>query len=311
MSLSKFFNDEAKFSLLTVLCLSVLFVQIVSFHDGKQCHLINKVPFKIKKPGKYCLAQDLYFNRLNGRAIKIASDSVTLDLDGHTLHGLRDSKSQAIAIYAENRSNITIRNGCIEGFLMGILIDSQDDLKNYQQLKFSQNITLSNLRLLYNFYRGMRVEANGSLIKNNYVAQTGGAEITKKDGAIGIETYGPGAMIVKNFVYDTQALGERGEAVGISSSFYGFGSIIDSNYISNYQESPRSIGIWTGANSSECQKTKVIVSRNTVSNMTSSILSSVKDITFKNNLLSNTDKYCRSDRLNYYNDPNEYLAFNE
>ncbi len=51
----------------------------------------------------------------------IQTDNVSIDLNGFKLGGLGGgSATAAVGIFGEDRSNITIRNGSIRGFLYGI-----------------------------------------------------------------------------------------------------------------------------------------------------------------------------------------------
>ena len=107
------------------------------------------------------------------------------------------------------------------------------------------------IRAFRNTFRGLRVEGRGALIRNNLIQQTGGTTVFG-DGAfaMGIEVYGPGAMVLANFIQDTVAQ-PLGEAVGISLSDSVFGGVVESNYISNMQLPPSgsSWGIWVGGGS--------------------------------------------------------------
>lgn len=84
--------------------------------------------FEIMKPGHYCLAEDLDSrfdfadHRAEARLIQIWSDDVVLDLQGHTLGRGKIFKfpgGVGIEINA-NLSNITIKNGTIQDFDIGI-----------------------------------------------------------------------------------------------------------------------------------------------------------------------------------------------
>jgi hypothetical protein len=84
--------------------------------------------FEIMKPGHYCLVEDLHSrfdfadHRPEARLIQIWSDDVVLDLQGHTLGRGKIFKfpgGVGIEINA-NLSNITIKNGTIQDFDIGI-----------------------------------------------------------------------------------------------------------------------------------------------------------------------------------------------
>src|SRR5262245_9719378 len=88
-----------------------------------QCTAIASLPYTISVQGVYCLAGDLSTGMTSGSAIVIATNNVVLDLNGHRIGGLAAGPgTQATGIYANDRQNITIRNGTIRGFYNGIYL---------------------------------------------------------------------------------------------------------------------------------------------------------------------------------------------
>lgn len=74
------------------------------------------------QPGIYKLTDNLYSNDSCG--IEITSDSVTIDLQGYTIHGPNDLNKVNYGIVGINRNNVNIYGGTITGFGFGIALTS-------------------------------------------------------------------------------------------------------------------------------------------------------------------------------------------
>lgn len=86
---------------------------------------ISKVPFNIKKPGKYRLIKNLTMNEnlTVSAAITVSAPGVVLDLNGFTITGPATSPTSLSGI-AANADRVTIRNGTVSGFLRAITTSS-------------------------------------------------------------------------------------------------------------------------------------------------------------------------------------------
>ncbi len=101
-----------------------------------------------------------------GNLITIQANNVIIDLNGFKLDGLPASAAtQATAIFALDRKNITIRNGIIRGFRIGVFLD--------QDAGTSSGNLLEDLILEQNRFIGAQVEGSGNVIRNNRVENTG------------------------------------------------------------------------------------------------------------------------------------------
>jgi len=139
---------------------------------------------------------------------------VVLDLNGHKLGNLAaGTGTLAIGISAENRKDLTIRNGTVQGFEHGIfLTDTSADSTT------SQGHVIENLRLDRNTVTGIFVAGRGSLIRNNQVVATGGATALGPNvSAFGIEVLGPENRVLDNAVIHTFGTG-TGISRGITFS---------------------------------------------------------------------------------------------
>jgi hypothetical protein len=147
---------------------------------------ITALPHVITVQGHYCFNRNLSTASSTGAAITIAADYVVLDLNNFKLGGgSAGLGTQAYGIRATGRSNVTIRNGNIRGFLYGILIERTDAVVGGNHL-------VENNVLDGNTYAGMWVEGDGVLIRGNMVSATGGTT-ANPDMAHGIvQNYGMG-----------------------------------------------------------------------------------------------------------------------
>src|SRR5262249_1893722 len=73
----------------------------------------------------------------------------------------------AVGIYAFQRQNVTIRNGTVQGFRVGI---SLDDVTPYTA---SQGNVVEDVRADLNLFRGIAVAGRGCLVRGNRVLFTG------------------------------------------------------------------------------------------------------------------------------------------
>ncbi len=88
------------------------------------CTPINSVPTVITVPGVYCLTRALVTTIASGNAIDVQANNVVIDMNGHRLGGLGAGLStEARGSHSLNRQNITVRNGTIRGFFIGIFME--------------------------------------------------------------------------------------------------------------------------------------------------------------------------------------------
>lgn len=136
--------------------------------------LITTAPFTISSSGVYCLANDVTVNTQT--AITITTSNVTLDLNGHSILGLyrngpagfTPGSGYGVAVYAtdfKRRSNITIRNGNISGFMGGININ-QPTPGTYGNGYLIENIMLSKIASVGISLSGVQ----DAVIRNNIIA---------------------------------------------------------------------------------------------------------------------------------------------
>ena len=171
------------------------------------CTAITALPAVITVQGIYCFTGDLATAMTGGAAIDIQTNNVVIDLNGFKLGGLAAGLgTQANGIFANNRQNITLKNGTIRGFFAGIALADSGS---------SQGHVVEDIRADQNRYVGIEVDGSGNIVRNNQVVATGGTTILGANAdAYGILVYGAGPRVLNNDVIHTVKQG-TGTAWGI------------------------------------------------------------------------------------------------
>ena len=243
--------------------------------DSDSCTPINSVPFTISQAGAYCLNKDIAATMAFGSAITIASSDVTLDLHGFRLGDeAAGLGTTANGIFAENRENITIRNGTIKGFSYGILF-------NRLTGGISRGHLVEKLRLEANTVGGVAIIGNGSVIRGNQIVKTGGSTASGANSpAFGIAIEGDGDHVIDNDIYETVGQGNlQGTAIDVDGS----NAVIENNRISNsvLSTTVASLGI-----SFDCCFNGELVLGNRISTMTFGIYFGTTTGKYRDNLLA-------------------------
>jgi Ca2+-binding RTX toxin-like protein len=242
--------------------------------------IIDKAGITITAAGVYKLDRDLTFNAKTGAAITIAADNVVIDLNGHTIRGSNAADTSAYGIVAMDRTNVTVKNGSINGFQYGIYLS---DLIDSKPLDGGRHL-IQNVDISDSTFRGIRVEGLDNVVRDCTISDIGGTTLYANAYAFGIESFGPNARILSNTVTDVRGFGiqDVGEGVGISISRHGDGSIVAGNVIRNSAvevgagygdwpaQSRSTYGVWIGGDGSS----NIHVNNNTIDNF-------VYGITFK------------------------------
>jgi hypothetical protein len=220
------------------------------YSDVRQGVVPVYAPVVITAPGKYVLQNDIRVTR--GIGIEIRASDVVIDLNGFSIMGPGTKDTRAIGIYALKQNRIEIRNGTIQGFLYGVLLSANQDNVVRNRTGFANGgHVISNLRLVNNTFRGMRIEGRGNIVRNNLVINTGGTSVHLSGYAFGIEVTGPGSLVENNVVYNSIGTEQTSEGVGISVSTLGGGSVVRSNIVANSGLSPsRNYAPWPGNSTS-------------------------------------------------------------
>jgi len=213
----------------TALVISALLFAGAARAETVNCTEITGLPYFINTPGIYCLKSSLSFSNSAGIAIQVQSDDVVLDLNGYLLDGsAAGAGTSSWGIYAFNRKNVTIRNGAVRGFYVGIgggWIDPD----------FTGNV-IEHMLVDRSTSYGVIMYGPGIVLRKNRVTKTGGSTITTF--ATGIYSGGAGAHIVENEVVDTlEQAGGLARGIVVDS---GPAAAVERNVISNGTLGPTS-----------------------------------------------------------------------
>lgn len=174
---------------------------------------IDSVPATISTQGTWCLRKDLSTGMASGQAITIAANNVTVDCNGYKLGGLAAGAGTAAqGILADDRLNVTVRHCNIRGFLYGLL------------LEVGGGHLVEDNRLDGNTYVGIWVSGDGSVVRRNFVRDTGGSTYFMTGTAYGIST-GHSVDVLDNTVAGVMPTGQNATAYGIEAWVNPDGSI--------------------------------------------------------------------------------------
>lgn len=216
---------------LTTVGLTLGFTQTATA-ETIDCTPITSVPMVINTQGVWCLTQDLSTGSTSGNAIEITTSNVTIDMNGWKLGGLAaGAGTNARGIAANNRNNITIRNGNVRGFRIGV------------EVLGGQGHLVEDVRAEGNTAIGINVTGDGSIVRRNQVVDTGGSTVT--NSAFGIQIGGGGVRVLNNEVDGVEATG-NGNGYGIFA-LAATGAIIQDNRVTGLlSDSGASAGITIG-----------------------------------------------------------------
>jgi hypothetical protein len=142
---------------------------------------ISSLPYTIKKSGTYTLDANLTYSGAAAiNTITVKASNVVIDLGGFTLSGTGVSSDQ-IAIFCQGPTNITVQNGTITGFYLGVELNSSsaDLVQNLRVLNgayavYFGNTVSSTIQNCFILNAGIGigvylVSAQGIVMKNNQV----------------------------------------------------------------------------------------------------------------------------------------------
>lgn len=154
----------APHSVIALLALCCAWHSARAAQDYDNCTgFVDSLPATISTQGTWCLRRDLSTGLSSGAAITIAANNVTLDCNDFKLGGLTAGiATQTVGVLVLDRSNNTVRNCAVRGFLRGI------------RMTGSHHVAEDN-RLEGNTATGiLMTSAGSSLIRRNRIVDTGG-----------------------------------------------------------------------------------------------------------------------------------------
>ena len=194
--------------------------------ETQNCTAVTSLPAFITVQGIYCFTGNLSSASTTGAVIQIQTNNVVLDLNGYELNGLAaGTGTTAIGIYANNRQNVTIKNGKIRGFGTAIVLTTTGQSKAHivEDIYAGQNTII-----------GFDVRGDGSIVRNNQVVATGGTSTTADANAVGIQATCADVRLLNNDVVNVVKQG-NGIAWGIVifDAFCGNGGMAVGNRITS------------------------------------------------------------------------------
>jgi len=201
---------------------SLLLTASSAWAETIDCTAITTLPYIITTQGIYCFTGNLATSMTSGIAIEIQTNNVTIDMNGWKLGGLgAGAGTTAKGIYAWQRKNITISNGTISGFFLGIWLHDSPPYTT------SQGHLIEDIRADQNTKIGIDVFSRGSIVRRNQVVDTGGSSV--ESDAYGIVIIGPGARVLNNDISGSAATGSGiGGGVFVHAAD---GTVLESNRI--------------------------------------------------------------------------------
>lgn len=213
-----------------VVPLLVILLSVFSTFLANAQTTITKLPFTITKPGNYILRKSMVYNHKSGlplAAITINVDDVKIDLQGNTISIDRQiSKTlETTAIFANERKNITIRNGRILNFFRGIYLEGSGNMGGH---------TVENIEVADSTFLGIQVKGRGSMIRNNFINVVGrdGGATSYTALRYGIDAMGAGIVVSNNRIVDVILSGGSNSAYGIYVH-NADSAIVERNYVLN------------------------------------------------------------------------------
>ena len=174
---------------------------------------ITSLPWTISTPGNYYLPTDLTTAAVAGGAITITASQVVLDLNGRTL---KDSVKTnfAYGVLVFNDVDVTIQNGDIDGFNVGVFLSPDSTDENAKN-------TVDNVKFNGNAIGVMSLSGQSNLVKNCII----------DGGDIGILFNQDSGSRAQNNILENQAASEEfGAGIALMSTG-SLGVVFDNNVV--------------------------------------------------------------------------------
>jgi hypothetical protein len=163
--------------------------------DAQSCTPISTVPFIITTSGNYCLTQNIQTPISSGAAIAVETDNVNIDLSGFTLENTAGVTTLAYGVRSWVRRGVTVRNGTIAGFYLGILIDTND-------VTLSRDHVVEKVLVRNCTYTGIQMEGSNMILRDSTIKDIGGPTGHHPNGVVVCENGNFGSIQVINNVVD-------------------------------------------------------------------------------------------------------------
>jgi hypothetical protein len=192
---------------------------------------ISSAPFTISQPGSYYLTTNLTVS--GGNAITIATNGVTLDLNGFTISSTTNPASGTAVLIGSGLRNIAIQNGHIQG---GVTNDGSGVFSGpgfgygiYYSGSAPQNLRVSGVSVSGCLYAGIYVGDGASTTVENCVVRTVGSFGILANtirGCVALDCGG-------SAIYGQQVSDSRGQSVSSNYGLYAYNAQNCSGYSSS------------------------------------------------------------------------------
>lgn len=203
----------------------------------------------IDTPGVHRLTEDV--TGAEGAVVRIRTDDVALDLNGHTIRCAPADPATAGShgVHAPQRRNIRVYNGRITGCMFGINMTGAED------------VSVVDGDLSGNTFIGVQLRgARGAQVRASTFADIGGYALAGY--AVGINGVGSDAVIDGNTFVDIvrqPGFDGVGEGVAILISSGSRNVTVRRNWIENLA-SPHEIAIWVAADTADVEIVRNVIS---------------------------------------------------
>ena len=191
---------------------------------------IDSVPATISTQGTWCLKKDLSTAVTSGSAINIAVNNVTIDCKGFKLGGLAaGAATTAFGISSSGRLNSSVRHCNIRGFFSGISFSGSGGGHLVEANRFDSNTR-----------QGIRIDGDGSMVRNNLIVATGGSVDPEFRGiAEGIYVGEGDVDIIDNTIAGVSPeVGNFGSSSAVGIEYDSGGGVISRNRIRGLAPDP-------------------------------------------------------------------------
>jgi nitrous oxidase accessory protein NosD len=174
---------------------------------------ITAVPITIKNAGVYVLTANLTYTG-GGNAIEVAAPDVTIDFQGYRIEGPSQT-GNAVGVYVNNQSDVTVEGGTLENFGTAILFFSTSNPNSAESVQ-SMRIVNSNFGIVLDY-------PTASTIQNNAIYTYSGVALPA--GGIALNSSAGGNSILHNVVTNcTTGISTDGDCYLLENFVTGYGA---------------------------------------------------------------------------------------
>ncbi len=189
-----------------VAAIATLSFSTAAHAETENCTEITALPFTITTQGIYCLKQNLNLSLATGNAITVNAGNVAIDFNGWRVNN-QAAVNTSVGVFAQDRKNISLRDGFIRGFHRGIYIAQTIAGSSEGHLVTGMKIAETN-------FVGIIMQGDKSVVSGNRILQVG-----PQTSATGIElSFCRDCNASDNVISNVTGNGTSAQGIFISSS---------------------------------------------------------------------------------------------